>query len=79
MKKTTVDIDIQDDNPILLELHDKGIKPYTEIDGEMYVHLSIVLAIQKQQTTGEIGEAEDKMASEDEDDDYDSAPFPGAR
>ena len=27
MKKTTVDIDIEDDNPILLELHDKGIKP----------------------------------------------------
>ena len=48
----------------------------------MYVHLSIVLAIQSgQQTTEEIGEAkdEDKMASEEEDDDYDSAPFPGAR
>ena len=43
MKKTTVEIDIKEGNPILLELNDRGIKPFIVVDDEVYVHLSILL------------------------------------
>ena len=46
MKKTTIEIDIKEGNPILLELNDRGIKSFIVVDDEVYVHLSILLATQ---------------------------------
>ena len=68
MKKTTVEIDIKEGNPILLELNDRGIKPFIVVDDEVYVHLSILLATPSvQATTEEMGD----RASEDDEDDED--------
>ena len=73
MKKTTVEIDIKEGNPILLDLNDRGIKPYIVVDDEVYVHLSILLATANvQATTEEMGD----RASEDDEDHEDHDPNP---